>query len=191
MNTSLLRVLSHNWWLILLRGVLAIAFGVAAIAWPGLTLVMLVLLWGSFAGLDGLLSLIAAIKGGSPVPRWWLAVVGLLGICAFAACVLNPGMVGMMFVLFLGWVTILKGVFEIIGAIQLRKEIDNEWWLVLGGVVSIAIGLMFLLHPGAGALTMIWVISALSVAFGVVLILLSLRLRKHAHSPTRRSQRHD
>jgi len=180
MDTSLLAILSRNWWLLLLRGLLAIAFGVAAFAWPGLTLVVLVLLWGAYAGLDGIMSLVAAIKGGTPLPRWWLVVIGLLGIGAAVACLLNPGMVGLLFVLIIGWFTIFRGILEIIGAIQLRKEIRNEGWLILSGILSILIGAIFVFRPGAGALAIVWIIAALAIVLGLALVLLAFRLRKHS-----------
>lgn len=116
-----------------MRGIAAIAFGVLAFLWPGLTLVTLVLLYGAFALVDGVLSLVAAFTGSAkPVPTWWLVVVGLLGIAAGAVIFLWPGITAVLLVLFIGAWALVHGIFEIIGAIQLRKEIDNEWMLILG-----------------------------------------------------------
>ena len=180
MNTSLLSTLSQNWWLLLLRGLFAILFGIAAFSWPGLTLALLVLMWGVYAGLDGLFAIIAAIKGGAPAPRWWLALVGLLGLGAAAVCIVNPGIAIAVIIMIIGWTSIIRGIFEIVGAIGLRKEIEGEWWLILSGVFSILLGVIFVTRPGAGALAMIWLIAAMAIVAGIAMVLLSIRLRRHS-----------
>jgi len=157
-------------------------FGVLAFIWPGLTLVTLVLLYGAFALVDGVISLIAAFTGGAkPVPTWWLVVVGLLGIAAGIVTFAWPGITAILLVLFIGAWALVHGIFEIIGAIQLRKEIDNEWMLILGGALSVLFGLIVLIAPGAGALGLIWAIASYSIVFGIMFIALALRLRKHSH----------
>jgi uncharacterized membrane protein HdeD (DUF308 family) len=181
-DRPMLHALAKCWWLLLLRGLAAIVFGVLAFLWPGLTLVTLVLLYGAFALVDGVLSLVAAFTGSAkPVPTWWLVVVGLLGIAAGAVTFLWPGITAVLLVLFIGAWALVHGIFEIIGAIQLRKEIDNEWMLILGGVLSVLFGAIILIAPGAGALGLVWAIAAYSIVFGIIFIALSLRLRKHSH----------
>lgn len=182
MNTSLVQLLSKNWWLLLLRGLFAILFGVTAFAWPGLTLALLIMIWGAYAGIDGVFSIIAAIKGGSPMPRWWLIVAGLLGIGAAVVCFVNPGITAMVLIMIIAWWSIIRGIFEIIGAIQLRKEIDGEWWLVLSGVFSVLFGAFLLARPGAGALALVWLIATFAIVFGILLVALSLRLKKQGAS---------
>jgi uncharacterized membrane protein HdeD (DUF308 family) len=181
----LLHALAKCWWLLLLRGIAAIIFGVLAFVWPGLTLVTLVLLYGAFALVDGILSLVAAFTGGAkPVPTWWLVVVGLLGIAAGIVTFLWPGITAILLVIFIGAWALVHGIFEIIGAIQLRKEIDNEWMLILGGIVSVLFGAVILISPGAGALGLIWAIAAYSIVFGIMFVALALRLRSHRHPST-------
>ena len=178
----MLHALAKCWWLLLLRGIAAIIFGVLAFIWPGLTLVTLVLLYGAFALVDGVLSLIAAFSGSAkPVPTWWLIVVGLLGIAAGIVTFLWPGITAILLIYFIGAWALVHGIFEIIGAIQLRKEIDNEWMLILGGVLSVVFGAIVLIAPGAGALALIWVIASYSIVFGITFVALALRLRKHSH----------
>ena len=92
LGTAMVRALAKNWWLLLLRGIAAIIFGLLAFAWPGLTLLTLILFYGAFALVDGVLAIIAAITGGAPGSRWWLAVVGLLGIAAGLVTFLTPGL---------------------------------------------------------------------------------------------------
>jgi uncharacterized membrane protein HdeD (DUF308 family) len=178
----MLHALAKCWWLLLLRGIAAIVFGVLAFIWPGLTLVTLVLLYGAFALVDGVISLIAAFTGSpKPVPTWWLVVVGLLGIAAGVVTFVWPGVTALLLILFIGAWALVHGIFEIIGAIQLRKEIDNEWMLILGGALSVIFGLIVLIAPGAGALGLIWAIGGYSIAFGILFVALALRLRKHSH----------
>ena len=179
----MLHALAKSWWLVLLRGIAGILFGLLAFAWPGLTLVTLVLLYGAYALVDGAFALAAAFTGAAkPAPTWWLIIVGLLGIAAGAVTIFWPGVTALVLILLIGGWAIAHGIFEIIGAIQLRKEIDNEWWLILAGALSVIFGLMVLVAPGAGALALIWVIGAYSIVFGAMLVGLSLRLRKHRHT---------
>jgi len=178
----MVHTLAKNWWLLLLRGIAAIIFGVLAFAWPGVTLLTLILFYGAFALVDGVLAIIAAITGGAPGPRWWLAIVGLLGIAAGLLTFLMPGLSALVLLFFIAGWAIATGVFQIIGAIQLRKEIDNEWFLILGGIISVLFGIGVMLAPGAGALALIWVIGTYALIIGVLLIALAFRLKKHAHS---------
>jgi uncharacterized membrane protein HdeD (DUF308 family) len=178
----MVHALAKNWWLLLLRGIAAIIFGVLAFAWPGLTLLTLILFYGAFALVDGVLAIIAAITGGAPAPRWWLVIVGLLGIAAGLLTFLMPGLSALVLLFFIAGWAIATGVFQIIGAIQLRKEIDNEWLLILGGIISVLFGIGVMLAPGAGALALVWVIGTYAVIIGVLLVALAFRLKKHTHS---------
>ena len=171
-------VLAKNWWLLLLRGIAALFFGVVAFAWPGITLVVLVLLYGAYALVDGALAIAAAIRGrGRHAPTGWLVFVGVLGIAAGIATFFWPAITALVLLALIAAWSILHGVLEIVGAIRLRREIEGEWLLILSGIVSVAFGLLVLIFPGAGALALIWLIGAYAVVFGVLLIALSLRLR--------------
>ncbi len=182
LGSAMVHVLAKNWWLLLLRGIAAIIFGLLAFTWPGLTLLTLILFYGAFALVDGVLAIIAAVAGGAPGSRWWLAIVGLLGIAAGLLTFLMPGLTALVLLFFIAGWAIATGVFEIIGAIKLRKEIDNEWLLILGGIISVLFGVSMMLAPGAGALALVWVIGAYSVVMGVIFVALAFRLRKHTHS---------
>jgi uncharacterized membrane protein HdeD (DUF308 family) len=182
LGTAMVHALAKNWWLLLLRGIAAIIFGVLAFAWPGITLLTLILFYGAFALVDGVLAIIAAMTGGAPAPRWWLAIIGLLGIAAGLLTFLMPGLSALVLLFFIAGWAVATGLFQIIGAIQLRKEIDNEWLLILGGVISVLFGIGMMLAPGAGALALVWVIGTYAVIIGGVLVVLAFRLKKHAHS---------
>ena len=182
---TLAETLAENWWLILFRGVCAIVFGALAIAWPGMTLVLLILFYGIFVLADGALALVAAITGGAPAPRWWLALVGLLGIAAGVVTFAWPGLTALVLLFFIAAWAITTGIFQIVGAIQLRKEIPNEWMMILGGLLSVVFGLILLARPGGGALALILVIGVYAIIFGMIEIVLALRLRRFARWSSR------
>jgi uncharacterized membrane protein HdeD (DUF308 family) len=166
--------------LLLLRGIAAILFGVLAFSWPGLTLLTLILLYGAFAVIDGAIAITAALRGGESTGRGWLAIVGLLGIAVGAFTFMLPGMTALILLFTIAGWAIATGMLQVIGAVRLRKEIDNEWLLILSGLVSVLFGLGILLYPGAGALALAWVIGTYAVIAGVIYIGLAFRLKKHA-----------
>ena len=177
----LLRELAENWWLLLLRGIAAIAFGILAFGWPGLTLLALTLMWGIYAIADGILALWAAIasKGGEMAPRWWLAIVGIAGVIAGLLTFVWPGMTALILLIFIASWAIVIGVFQIWGAIRLRKEIEGEWLLGLSGVLWVAFGVIMFAQPGAGALALIWWIGSFAILAGCVYIALAFQLKKY------------
>ena len=176
-----LRELAENWWLLLLRGIAAIGFGVLAFVWPGLTLLTLTYMWGIYAIADGVVALWAAIagRGGEIAPRWWLAVVGIAGIFAGALTFVWPGMTALILLMFIASWAIVIGALQIWGAIRLRKEIEGEWLLGLSGLLSIAFGVIMFAQPGAGALALVWIIGWFAILVGWIYIALAFRLKTY------------
>lgn len=172
--------LARNWWLLLLRGLAAIAFGVIALVWPGSAILALIFVWAVYAIADGVFSLAGAIAGRehSVGPRWWLVVVGLLGIGAGMIGLLYPAMAAGALVLLIGFWAVLVGAMQVAGAISLRKEIVGEWLMGLSGVISILLGLAFLFRPAIGALSLVWLIGAYAIVAGICFIALSFRFRR-------------
>jgi len=175
-----LHALAKNWWLLLLRGIAGILFGVLAFIWPGITLLTLIIFYGAYALLDGIFAIAAALRGGDMQSRWWLILIGVLGIAAGLLTFLWPGLTALVLTSFIGAWSLIHGIFEIVGAIKIRKEIDNEWWLILSGALSVLFGLALLIMPGAGALALIWIIGIYSIIFGGLLVGFALRLKKHS-----------
>jgi len=179
-RNSLLETLATRWWLLLLRGLAAVAFGALALVWPGPTIVVLVLLYGAYALVDGVLAIAAAISArGTGAPTGWLVLIGVAGIAAGFATFFWPGITALVLLVLIAVWSILHGILEVVGAIRLRREIEGEWLLVLSGLLSVAFGILVLARPGAGALALVWLIGAYAILFGVLLIVLSLRLRSH------------
>ena len=176
----LVRALAENWWLLLLRGVASILFGLLAFIWPGLTLVALIFLWGAYAIVDGAIALWAAIsgRGAEIAPRWWLAIVGIVGLLAGLVAFASPGLTALVLLMFIACWAILIGAMEIWGAVQLRKEIEGEGWLVLSGLLSIAFGILLIARPGPGALALVWVIGSFAILHGCMLIAVAFRLKQ-------------
>jgi uncharacterized membrane protein HdeD (DUF308 family) len=180
---ALLRAMADNWWLLLLRGIAAITFGILAFLWPVLTLLTLTLLWGAYAVADGVFALWGAIsgQGGTTGSRVWLAIVGIAGVLAGLLAFAWPGVTALVLLLFIAIWAIVIGVMQIWGAIQLRKEIEGEWLLILSGLLSVAFGVLLLVQPGTGALAVVWLIGWYAILAGCLYIALALRLKKHKH----------
>jgi uncharacterized membrane protein HdeD (DUF308 family) len=169
----LLGAITRKWWLILVRGLAAIAFGIVCFVWPAVSLLALVFLWGAYAIIDGVS---AAIWGAWS--HWWsMLLVGVVSVLAGLIAFLWPGITALALLYLIAAWAIVRGVAEIAAAIRLRHEITNEGLLVLGGAVSIVFGVLVVLFPGAGALSVLWVIGIFAVVFGIAAVVLSLRLR--------------
>ncbi|SIO58046.1 Uncharacterized membrane protein HdeD, DUF308 family [Singulisphaera sp. GP187] len=176
-------VLARNWWALVLRGVVAVLFGVAAFAWPGITLASLILLYGAFALVGGLFTIAAAISG-RPVggQHWWaLLIDGLLGVAVGIVAFAWPGITALALLYLIAFWAVLTGVLEIIAALRLRKEIEGEWLLAISGMLSVLFGLALIVRPVTGALAVVWLIGAYSIAFGVLMIVLGFRMRSWSH----------
>ena len=174
----MLRLLSRHWWVLALRGVLALVFGVLALVWPQATVRVLVILFGIYAALDGLLALLSALANRPRRGGWWLLLVeAVAGIGAGAVAFVWPQVTALaLLYLIAGW-AIFTGVVELLAAIRLRRELEGEWALVLAGVVSMALGLLLALRPGSGLVAVVWFVGGYAIVFGLLLILLGLRLR--------------
>jgi uncharacterized membrane protein HdeD (DUF308 family) len=174
-----LHTLSRNWWLLLLRGIASILFGIAAFAWPQLTILALTLLFGAWCLADGVFSLGAALtgRGDRSMPTWWLILIGLAGIAAGAIAFLWPGLTAFALVTMIGAWAVIMGVLEITGAIWLRHEIEDEWLLIIAGLLSVLFGLALLLRPVTGALALAWAVGAFAILSGIMLSAFALRLK--------------
>lgn len=172
-------LLARNWWLLALRGLAGVLFGILAFIWPGITLVALVFLFGAFALVNGILSLILAWNAPKGFPRFGSLILGgILGIAAGIITFFLPGITALGLLIMIAAWAIATGILEIVAAINLRKVITNEWLWVLAGILSVIFGVLLLLQPAAGALVLVWWIGAYALVFGIVLMILAFRLRR-------------
>jgi uncharacterized membrane protein HdeD (DUF308 family) len=177
--------LTRNWWVVLIRGVAGVLFGIATFFAPGISLAVLVLLFGAYALIDGVLAVISAVRRRGVSDRWWMLLLeGLVGIAAGIVTLVWPGITALALLYVIAAWALLTGAFEIAAAIRLRKIITGEWLLVLSGIASIGLGILLMIFPGPGALVMVLWIGAYAFVFGILLIALSLRLRSLGRSRT-------
>ena len=178
-STDLAAALSRNWWLLLLRGVIAIVFAVLTWMQPGIALAALVLVFGIYVLADGILGIWAAFSGRQENRHWWVLLLwGLVSVAVGVLTFVNPAITGLVLLMYIAGWAIITGVLQIAAAVRLRKEIEGEWLLGLSGLASVVFGVLLVWNPGAGALAVLWLIAAYAFVFGVLLVLLSLRVRK-------------
>lgn len=172
-------VLAGNWWVVALRGVLAILLGIAAFVLPAATMLALVLFFAAYCLLDGILSVILAVRGARSGERWgWLLVSGLFGIAVGILAVLWPGITVLAFVLMVAAWSLVSGGLMLAAAIGLKVS-HGRWLLVLGAIASMIFGVLLFISPLIGALVLTWWIGAQALVFGVILIALAFKLRGH------------
>ena len=179
-------VLADNWWVVALRGVLAILFGITAFAMPAATMLALVLFFAAYSLLDGILSVILAVRGARKGERWgWLLVNGLFGIAVGVLAALWPGITVLAFVFMIAAWALISGGLMLGAAIGLKVS-HGRWMLVFSAIVSVLYGVLLFASPLIGALVLTWWIGAQALVFGVILIVLAFKLRGHRgeHAPT-------
>lgn len=170
---GLRQIVAKHWWILLVRGLVAILFGLCAFIYPGWTLASLVLLYGAYCLADGIVALFGGVGGGF----WRSLLLGIVGILAGLATFAYPGLTAIVLLyLIAGW-AIVRGIVEIVIAIEFRKVLVGEWMLIVAGVVSILFGALLIMNPGAGALSVIWIIGGYTLVFGALLVALSFRVK--------------
>jgi|Tabmets5t2r1_1033131.scaffolds.fasta_scaffold47255_2 uncharacterized membrane protein HdeD (DUF308 family) len=176
----MLEYFSRYWWAVALRGTVAVVFGVVAWIWPDITVRALVLLFGFYALVDGLLALAALFVGGQMVRdrRGWLLVEGIAGIAAGIVTFVWPGITALVLLYLIAAWAIATGVLEVVVAVWLRRELRGEWLLALVGILSILFGVFLVLRPSEGAVAVVWALGLYALVFGVALVALGLRLRQ-------------
>lgn len=170
--------LAEGWWVFLIRGIAAIIFGIAAFIWQGLTLAVLILLFAAWVLVDGIFGLIYAIRNRARLDHLWIWILeAILGIVVGILTFFMPGITALVLLMFIAAWAIVGGILRIIAAFQLRKQITGEWLLILGGALSVLFGILLVAMPGAGIISVVWLIGLYSVLFGVILIGLAMRLK--------------
>jgi uncharacterized membrane protein HdeD (DUF308 family) len=170
--------LRDNWGWVALRGVAAILFGLLAFAWPGATLLTLAIFWGAYALADGVFAIVAGFRvrdSGKPV--WPMVLIGVVGVIAGIGAILWPGLTASLLLMVIAFWAIFMGAFQILTAIRIRKEIENEWMLIVSGVLTLLLGLGIVLMPGLAAVAIVWTLASYAIVFGVLLVVLGFKLK--------------
>jgi uncharacterized membrane protein HdeD (DUF308 family) len=173
--------IAKNWWILTLRGIVAILFGIMALLWPGLTAIVLVLLFGAYALVDGIVAVMHAFQMRSMTSNWWVLLVeGIAGVLFGILALLWPGITALTLLYIVAAWAIITGIIEIASAFSLRGVGSLEWALGIAGVLSILFGIVLFLDARVGILTLIWLVALYAIIFGVVLVVRSLQLRSWA-----------
>jgi uncharacterized membrane protein HdeD (DUF308 family) len=171
-------LLKKSWWMLALRGIAALLFGILALMWPALTLLVLVAFFAVYAFITAGASIYAGVKNRGTDKGWWLLLLlGLIALASGVLSILYPAVTALVLVLLMGANALVIGVLDIAVALRLRKTIRNEWMLILAGIVSVVFGVLVMMFPGAGALALVWMVSFYAVLTGVLLLALAFRLR--------------
>lgn len=176
---SIAGAVQQGWWLFLLRGIAAILFGILALAWPGLTLFVLIISFGVYVMFDGAVEIWNGFTNREGHDRWWVDVlIGLAGIVAGILIISLPGITAVIAMYYIGAWMVITGVLQVFYAIKLRQEISGEWFLVFTGLLSVILGIVFFVAPGSGAVSLVWLIAIYAILLGVALVIFSFRARK-------------
>jgi uncharacterized membrane protein HdeD (DUF308 family) len=176
-------LLSRYWWVLVVRGVMAIALGVFAFVWPQETIAALVLVFGAIALVDGTFAVVASIGGHGLTPYWWVLLLqGLLGIGVGIVTLFNPAITAVALLIYIAVWAIGMGVLQVIAAVRLRHDISGEWWLALGGIAGVVFGILLMRNPAEGALAVLWLIGSFALIWGVMLAISGFDVRRlHKH----------
>ncbi len=173
--------LISKWWVVALRGLLGIVFGVVALVYPGVTMLSLALVFGAYAIVDGLFAIGSAVGHGGREAVWYV-LEGLIGIAVGVATFFYPTITAQALVYMVGLWAILTGIFEVIAGFELPFE--KDWLLAVAGALSILFGVLMFVNPLSGGIAIVWLIGIYALVFGIALLVFGFRLRglgaKHA-----------
>ena len=153
-------------------------FGVLAFAWPETTLTIMVILFGAYVLVDGAALLVALARGDTLARQhaWSVSIMGVLGIVAGIITFVWPGVTALSLLYVVAFWSIAMGIFQVIAAIALRRELEGEFWMVIGGVASVVFGALLIAFPGEGLISLVWLVGIWSLVFGVSSLGLAYRL---------------
>jgi uncharacterized membrane protein HdeD (DUF308 family) len=169
----------RNWWALLLRGLAAIVFGVLTWLQPAASAAALVLVFGIYVLVDGVLAIISSFQSRQESRHWWVVLIwGLISAVVGLLMLFQPAVTALVMTIYIGVWALMTGVMEIVAAMRLRKEIQGEWLLILGGLISVLFGIFVLMQPAAGMMAMLWVLATYAVVFGVLMVILAFKVRR-------------
>jgi uncharacterized membrane protein HdeD (DUF308 family) len=172
-------LLSQYWWVLVVRGIMAILFGALAFMLPMATLSALILVFGAYAFVDGMFAIAAAIAEREATPQWWVLLLqGLLGAGVGVLTLFNPGITAVALLVYIAAWAVASGVLQVVAAVRLRHQLTAEWLLALGGVLAVGFGALLMWRPAEGALALLRAIAAFAILWGVMLMIGGLDIRR-------------
>ncbi len=164
------------WWVLLVRGVLAVIFGLIALFFPGIVLFTLIYVFAFYAIVDGITAIFVAFQERGTHSRWaWLLVEGILGIIAGIVAIIYPGETALVLLYIIAAWALVTGIMELIAAFTVRGSF--AWGLALGGIISILLAILLFIRPGTGILSILWVVGIYGIIFGIGMIIHAFQLR--------------
>lgn len=181
-NDQFSPLFKQMWWLVLIRGILAVLFGVVALVWPGITVWALVVVFGIYAIVDGVVLVYHSIRDRARLDGWgWWLAMGLVSIAAGIVALVWPAATALVVLYIIAFYAILFGVTGIIGALSFRKVPNSGWgWSLVAGILAVLLGVVLLIFPGSGIISLIWLLGIYAILFGVLLIVVAFQVRKVA-----------
>ncbi|WP_370578150.1 HdeD family acid-resistance protein [Snodgrassella alvi] len=188
-RSPLANLLSKNWWIVLLRGIAALIFGLLTWFYPfpatNIAIMIMVIFFGVYVLTDGVMGVAISISGRKSHQDWWLMLIwGIVSILAGILTFFVPGITWLVLITFIAVWALVSGIFQIITAIRLRKTIQGEWWMIVAGILSVLVGIILLIDPVQGSIALTLVIGVYAALFGVMNIALAFRLRRFATHQT-------
>ncbi len=178
-ESIVVNVISELWWLTLMQSLLAIFFGIAAIFWPGLTLVVLDYLFSAFILIWGIIEIVEGLMGVGRRDTWWLTLLfGLVGLVVGVYLVRHPGVSFATFILLIGLTFIVRGIFDVVGTFLDNRSATHRILTLIVGAAAVAAGIFTLLQPATSGVAFVWVIGLYALIFGVISFVIALEGRK-------------
>lgn len=179
MKNPLASLLSQTWWLMMLRGIVAILFGLLCCFQPFFSLNVLVIFFGAYALVDGVLAVVSSIQGRKTHQDWWVLLLwGLVSVITGALTLAVPPLAILVLVYYFAAWAIVTGVMEIIAAIRLRGEALGRGWLIIGGLLSVLFGILLFARPGSSIVVIGWLIGIFAILLGIIFVALAFHMRR-------------
>jgi uncharacterized membrane protein HdeD (DUF308 family) len=183
MDTNVKAAAKAVWWLVLLRGIFMVIFGIIALVSPGIALLTLIWVFGFYAILDGIAAIVIGIRARGEPHRVWMIVQGVVSVLAGVIALIWPGITALALLFVIAFWAIMLGIGEIGGAFASRRRGSKDWvWTVAAGILNVVFGVLLLIWPASGILTLVWLVGIFTLVGGVALLLLAFRVRSVAAS---------
>ncbi|UKJ09103.1 HdeD family acid-resistance protein [Solitalea lacus] len=174
----MLQSLIRNWWVIFLRGLVALGFGIIAIIWPSITLIILLYFFGFYLIADGFIALLTVVLSwGRREDKWLLVLDGILSLGVGVIALQLPEAATISIAFMVGFWAIIGGIIKIAFSIHVRSEVKGEGWIAFSGVMTIIFGFLIISNPVAGAISLVWLIAAFSIVMGLMWVVTAFRIR--------------